>query len=213
MDHSGDGWAIQANGARFWGVEGAAGLLLRAPGPDGLPMVLMQYRAEWTSMPLTWGVPGGARDADETVEEAALREAIEEAGLNPQDVTVVQKQVTTRVPVDYAVRRAPAEDWPRLPWYTSLTGKRWVGLMDPSVREWTYTTVSAFASHPLEVHKNNESIELVWVPEFEIESFDLMAPFRSSLSMTSSVVQHGDVSQPTMRANKSGEGAFWVMPR
>ncbi|MDU7503921.1 MAG: NUDIX domain-containing protein, partial [Corynebacterium kroppenstedtii] len=91
MDHSGDGWAIQANGARFWGVEGAAGLLLRAPGPDGLPMVLMQYRAEWTSMPLTWGVPGGARDADETVEEAALREAIEEAGLNPQDVTVVQK--------------------------------------------------------------------------------------------------------------------------
>ena len=76
-----------------------------------------------------------------------------------------------------------------------------------------YTTVSAFASHPLEVHKNNESIELVWVPEFEIESLDLMATFRSSLPMTSSVVQHGDVSQPTMRANESGEGALWVMPR
>lgn len=212
MDHSGDGWAIQANGAWFWGVDGAAGLFLRAPGPDGRPLVLMQHRAAWTSMPLTWGIPGGAREAGETVQEAALREASEETGINPQDVVIIQQQVTTRCAVDYAVRRAPAAHWPGVPRFTSLDGHHWVGLMDPSVREWTYTTVSAFVSSPIEVQENSESIELAWVPEAEIVDLELMAPLRASLPVTSSVVQHGAVDSPMMCANPTGHGPLWLVP-
>ena len=70
MLHDGNGWAAGPDGSRLWGRLGAAGLLLLTP--DG--RVLMQYRAEWTSCPLTWGVPGGARDSHETAAEAALRD-------------------------------------------------------------------------------------------------------------------------------------------
>jgi 8-oxo-dGTP diphosphatase len=34
----------------------------------------------------TWGVPGGARDSHETIIEAAIREAVEETGIDPQFV-------------------------------------------------------------------------------------------------------------------------------
>ncbi|MGH7749925.1 MAG: NUDIX domain-containing protein, partial [Candidatus Dormibacteria bacterium] len=36
----------------------------------------------------TWGILGGARNSDETAEQAAGREAAEEAGLDPADYTV-----------------------------------------------------------------------------------------------------------------------------
>lgn len=45
--------------------------------------VLLQHRAAWTHHGDTWGVPGGARDSHEDVVAAALREAAEEAGLDP----------------------------------------------------------------------------------------------------------------------------------
>ena len=62
-------------------AHGAAGLLLRAPRPDGTPAVLLQHRAPWSHQGGTWGLPGGARDSHETAEQAAVREAHEEAGL------------------------------------------------------------------------------------------------------------------------------------
>jgi 8-oxo-dGTP diphosphatase len=85
------------NGAAFWGRHGAAGLLLRAPGPDGSPAVLLQHRAAWSHQGGTWALPGGARDSHETAEQAAVREAHEEAGLAADMMTVRTTVVTAEV--------------------------------------------------------------------------------------------------------------------
>jgi 8-oxo-dGTP diphosphatase len=90
----GDGWVLSDSGAAYWGKHGAAGLLLRAPGPDGSPAVLLQHRAPWSHQGGTWGLPGGARDSHETPEQAAFREAHEEAGL-PADQLTVRTTVVT----------------------------------------------------------------------------------------------------------------------
>jgi 8-oxo-dGTP diphosphatase len=90
----GDGWVVSDTGAAFWGKHGAAGLLLRAPGADGSPAVLLQHRAPWSHQGGTWGLPGGARDSHETPEQAAVREAHEEAGL-PADLLTVRTTVVT----------------------------------------------------------------------------------------------------------------------
>jgi 8-oxo-dGTP diphosphatase len=89
MRGDGDGWARCALGHRHWGRNGAAGLLVRWTGPDGVRRVLLQRRAAWSHEGGTWGVPGGARDSDETPEQAALREADEEVGLDPAGLTVL----------------------------------------------------------------------------------------------------------------------------
>ncbi|MGB8407772.1 MAG: NUDIX hydrolase [Mycobacterium sp.] len=94
MRGDGDGWVLDSEGAHFWGRHGAAGLLLRAPHPAGGAAVLLQYRAQWSHQGGTWGLPGGARDSHETVEEAAVREAFEEAGLSADQVTVRTSVVT-----------------------------------------------------------------------------------------------------------------------
>ena len=94
MRGDGDGWVVSDTGAAFWGKHGAAGLLLRAPGPNGSAAVLLQHRAVWSHQGGTWGLPGGARDSHETAEQAAVREAHEEAGL-PADRLVVRATVIT----------------------------------------------------------------------------------------------------------------------
>jgi 8-oxo-dGTP diphosphatase len=90
----GDGWVLSDTGAMFWGRHGAAGLLLRAPLPDGTTAVLLQHRAVWSHQGGTWGLPGGARDSHETAEETAVREAYEEAGLAADHVVVRAAVVT-----------------------------------------------------------------------------------------------------------------------
>ena len=75
----GDGWARCALGHRHWGLFGAAGLLLVGPGER----VLMQHRAAFSHHGDTWGLPGGARGVDESPEQAAVREASEETGVDP----------------------------------------------------------------------------------------------------------------------------------
>lgn len=89
----GNGWVTCRCGGRHWGRHGAAGLLLwrEASGPQ----VLLQLRAGWTHQGGTWGIPGGATDSHETPREAALREALEESGVRPQDVHVQHDLVTT----------------------------------------------------------------------------------------------------------------------
>jgi len=82
---SGDGWTTCGLGHRHWGRFGAAGLLLRsAPGAAGA--VGLQLRVSWSHHGGTWGVLGGARNADETPVQAALREAGEEASIEPEQV-------------------------------------------------------------------------------------------------------------------------------
>lgn len=71
--------------------------MLRAPGHNGAPAVLLQHRAAWSHQGGTWGLPGGARDSHETAEQAAIREAHEEAGLAEDQVTVRKVVVTKEV--------------------------------------------------------------------------------------------------------------------
>lgn len=88
----GDGWLDCACGQKHWGLNGAAGLLLARSVTldDGNARVevVLQHRAVWSHHGGTWGVPGGAIAPDETPTEGALREAHEEAGIEPADVVV-----------------------------------------------------------------------------------------------------------------------------
>jgi 8-oxo-dGTP diphosphatase len=93
----GDGWVISQRGAHYWGRYGAAGLLLRAPRPDGTPAVLLQHRAVWSHQGGTWALPGGARDSHETPEQTAVREAHEEAGVAAERLRVRATEVTFEI--------------------------------------------------------------------------------------------------------------------
>jgi 8-oxo-dGTP diphosphatase len=93
----GDGWVVSNTGAAFWGRHGAAGLLLRAPRPDGTSAVLLQHRAPWSHQGGTWGLPGGARDSHESAEDAAKREAHEEAGIPADQLTVRTTVITAEI--------------------------------------------------------------------------------------------------------------------
>ena len=86
MERDGNGWVECDLGHRHWGLHGAAGLLLHTADADGTLRALLQHRAEWCHHGGTWGLPGGARDSHETVEEAALREAVEETALDGTQV-------------------------------------------------------------------------------------------------------------------------------
>ncbi|TQM42727.1 NUDIX domain-containing protein [Pseudonocardia cypriaca] len=72
----GDGWTHCALGHKHWGIFGAAGLLLWHG-----ECILLQHRALWSHYGGTWGLLGGARNRAESPEQAAQREAAEEAGL------------------------------------------------------------------------------------------------------------------------------------
>jgi 8-oxo-dGTP diphosphatase len=84
----GNGWVHCRQGHRHWGRFGAAGLLVT----DGARVVL-QHRSEWTHEGGTWALPGGARDSHEDPVTAALREAAEEAALDPADVAPFREWV------------------------------------------------------------------------------------------------------------------------
>lgn len=73
----GDAWVEGPEGQRYWGTFGAAGLLTVAPGER----VLLQHRIGWSHFGGTWGIPGGARHRGEGAVDAAVREAVEEAGV------------------------------------------------------------------------------------------------------------------------------------
>lgn len=106
MPGDGDGWVTCALGHRHWGRYGAAGLLIRDAGS-----VVLQHRAPWSHHGDTWGVPGGARDSHESVVAAALREAAEEAGIDPGSVRTTAVHVDDHGGWSYAtVLAEPVED-------------------------------------------------------------------------------------------------------
>ena len=122
----GDGWLECALGHRHWGRYGAAGLLAVAPGP----YVLLQHRAPWSHGGDTWGVPGGARAREETAEQAARRETVEETGLDVAQVVVRAEHVADHVTWSYTtfVASVPAR-LPVVPERESVD-LRWVGVDD-----------------------------------------------------------------------------------
>lgn len=123
---SGDGWTRCALGHRHWGRYGAAGVLAVAPGP----YVLLQHRATWSHGGDTWGVPGGARHRTETAEQGALRETLEETGLDVGRLVVVHRHVADHGAWSYTtlLARAPS----RLPVVAERESVevRWVALDD-----------------------------------------------------------------------------------
>ena len=86
-ERDGNGWVRCRCGLRHWGLHGAAGLLLVRQ--RGRREVLLQLRSGWTHEGGSWGLPGGARDSHESVRTAALREAREETGVDPDGVLVL----------------------------------------------------------------------------------------------------------------------------
>lgn len=84
----GNGFVYCRCGQRHWGLHGAAGLLLERQG-----RVLLQLRATWVHQGGTWSTPGGAVDSHEQVREAALREAVEELGIETEQVEVLDEFV------------------------------------------------------------------------------------------------------------------------
>lgn len=165
MNGDGNGWAAGPDGAKLWGVHGAAGLLLVADTPTG-PEVLMQHRALWTNAGGTWALPGGARDSDETPTQAAIREAEEETGIDAADIEVLHTQIT-------------AGPFPADPKRPDLAG------------DWTYTTVIARTREELRLAttRNEESVELRWVPLASIAQLPLLPAFEASLPVLQEKVE------------------------
>jgi 8-oxo-dGTP pyrophosphatase MutT (NUDIX family) len=77
-----------ACGENHWGRHGAAGLLLWHRDAAGVDRFLLQQRGR-SDHPGTWGLLGGAREQDESAERAAIREAVEESGIDPAAFTVL----------------------------------------------------------------------------------------------------------------------------
>lgn len=80
----GDAWVVAADGNRYWGTFGAAGLLAVDPERG----ILMQHRVAWSDHGGTWAVPGGAINKGESAIAGAIREAQEEAGVPDDSVNV-----------------------------------------------------------------------------------------------------------------------------
>lgn len=68
---------IAADGTKYWGRYGAAGLL----AVDEARGVLLQKRVGWSHFGGTWGIPGGALHQNEAPAQGAMRESQEEAGV------------------------------------------------------------------------------------------------------------------------------------
>ncbi|CAN5293572.1 hypothetical protein BH09ACT10_BH09ACT10_26100 [soil metagenome] len=77
---SADGWTVCGLGHRHWGLVGAAGLLVMHTDLDGVTRYLLQHRSAEVHHGLTWGVPGGALEHDESPQDGAAREVREEFG-------------------------------------------------------------------------------------------------------------------------------------
>ena len=145
----GDGWVECGCGRRHWGLHGAAGLLLvRRDDAGRATDVVLQHRATWSDQGGTWGLPGGAREPDETAAQAALREAHEEAGVDAARVAVRGEHVLHH------------PDWS----YTTVLAD-----LPPDA----HPGATPFEPAPTDA----ESIEVRWVPLDEVTDRELLPAF------------------------------------
>lgn len=92
--------------------------------------MLLQHQAPWSHQGGTWGLPGGARDSHESAEEAAVREAHEEAGLIGRFVSVRASVVTAVASgTDWTYTTVVADAPEQLPTVANVESAemRWVG--------------------------------------------------------------------------------------
>lgn len=149
MDGSGDNYVLCQDGVIRWGPFGAAGLLFCLN--EGEPRFFLVHRSPLVDQGDTWGIPGGARDNDETALEAAWREALEElVGLSEMPHHVLGKYVDT-----------PSPDWS----YTTF-----------AIQVYKPFHLSA---EKLETDEAWETQDAGWFTRQEIEDLDLHPAFRS----------------------------------
>ena len=81
------------------GARNAAGLILLYPLNDNPHMLLTVRAGELAQHPGQVSFPGGKIEDDETIREAALREASEEVGIVPEEVRMLGLLSTMYIPV------------------------------------------------------------------------------------------------------------------
>lgn len=131
-----------------WGRHGAAGLLLTTPDRS---RVLLQLRSGRVLSPGTWALPGGALERGEGVVAAALRETQEEAGIDPDTVTLLGTRpglvhprwsytyvlgtTPSDAPVDHLSWEVAEHRWfdvPDVPPLHPDLARDWAGLLGPA---------------------------------------------------------------------------------
>lgn len=94
-------------------MTAAAGLLLRAPDARRRPLVLLQRRAPGTRDGERWEMAVGARRCGETSVQAALREAVERAAVDPDRVRIRGELATESFTAVVADVAEPPAAWPK----------------------------------------------------------------------------------------------------
>lgn len=103
---------IRCGDHHHWGPYGAAGLLVTTAGRR---RVLLQLRSVHVLNPGVWALPGGALERGESPEQAAVREAEEEAGLDGSRLTILGRRPGLTHPrwsYTYVLAEAPDEQLP-----------------------------------------------------------------------------------------------------
>lgn len=176
MLHDGDGMCYNSTEEKRWGLNGAAGLLLRAPAEDGTPLILMQHRAHWTNDGGTWGIPGGAIDSHESAIEGARREVEEETAVVLDPERVRWTGVTSTFHFTWVIER---EFHPYGP-HATRDGRRYFAHNVQKKGRWTYTTICADLNTPATFHPDEESLELAWLSEEEVSELPLIEGFAAA---------------------------------
>lgn len=119
---SGDGWIRTPSGRKYWGLFGAAGMLLRHVDEIGVARYLLARRSSQVHGGQgQWALPGGAIDSHETPVEAALREFTEEMGPIPSGWLLRGTHVVAPLPGVWAYTTCCADVDERPAYHHSLT--------------------------------------------------------------------------------------------
>ncbi len=173
----GDGWITCEQGHQHWGTYGAAGLLVTRVTSSGTREVMLQHRAAWTHQGDTWGLAGGARRPEESAQQAALREAGEEIGLQAGAVR------TSAVSVDehggWSYTTVVAQVRPRRAGESS--GDDTVGLADLADQVDLVDLAAAHSAH--------ETADVAWVAVAEVDAMRLHPGFRATWPQVASTLE------------------------